>query len=56
MVPKGIKMVKAKIFILAKHFDGYPKETDLKLIEEELPPIKNGGKYLYKTINIYVLF
>nr|CAD7448958.1 unnamed protein product [Timema bartmani] len=35
-------MTKAKKFILAKHFDGEPKESDLKLVEEELPPIKDG--------------
>ncbi|CAH1111212.1 unnamed protein product [Psylliodes chrysocephalus] len=46
-------MVKAKIFILAKHFDGYPKETDLKLIEEELPPIKNG-EFLTEAVYLSV--
>nr|CAD7415442.1 unnamed protein product [Timema cristinae] len=35
-------MTKAKKFILARHFDGEPKESDLKLVEEELPPIKDG--------------
>lgn len=36
-------MVLAKKFVLAKHFEGAPKESDLQLIEEELPPIKDGG-------------
>lgn len=37
-------MVKAKKYVLDKHFDGFPKKYDLKVIEEELPPIKNGGR------------
>lgn len=36
-------MVKAKVYIFDRQFEGYPKEGDLKLIEEELPLIKNGG-------------
>lgn len=38
-------MVIARKYIIVKHFDGEPKETDLKLVEEELPPIEDGGKY-----------
>lgn len=37
-------MVKAKKFVLRKHFDGFPKPDDLELVEEELPPLKDGGK------------
>lgn len=37
------KMVKSKKFVLAKYFDGTPKESDFKLVEEELPPIKDKG-------------
>lgn len=36
------KMVKAKKFLVVKHFEGEPKPTDLQLVEEELPPIRNG--------------
>lgn len=36
-------MVKTKKFIYAKVFDGEPKETDFKLVEEELPALKDGG-------------
>lgn len=36
-------MVKTKKFIYAKVFEGEPKETDFKLIEEELPALKDGG-------------
>lgn len=34
-------MVKTKKFILAKHFVGEPKESDLKLVEEDLPALKD---------------
>jgi prostaglandin reductase 1 len=37
-------MVKTKKFIFARHFDGEPKEDDFKLVEEELPPLKEGGE------------
>ncbi|XP_029040257.1 prostaglandin reductase 1-like [Osmia bicornis bicornis] len=36
------KMVKAKKFVVVKHFQGEPKSTDLQLVEEELPPVRNG--------------
>lgn len=35
-------MVKTKKFILAKHFVGEPKADDFTLVEEELPPLKEG--------------
>lgn len=38
-------MVTSKKFVLAKQFDGPPKESDLEIVEEELPSIKDGGKY-----------
>ncbi|XP_033221911.1 prostaglandin reductase 1-like [Belonocnema kinseyi] len=41
-------MVVAKKFIIAKHFEGEPKPSDLKLVEEELPPIKDG-EILFET-------
>lgn len=34
-------MVKTKRFILAKHFVGEPKESDLQLVEEDLPALKD---------------
>ena len=43
-------MVVAKKFIIAKHFEGEPKPSDLKLVEEELPPIKDGGKFFLFTV------
>lgn len=44
------RMVTSKKFVLAKYFDGPPKESDLQLIEEELPPLKNGGKFIYLRV------
>ncbi|KAK7872299.1 hypothetical protein R5R35_002756 [Gryllus longicercus] len=35
-------MVRAKKFILVRHFDGEPKPTDFKLVTEELPALKDG--------------
>nr|CAD7458843.1 unnamed protein product [Timema tahoe] len=34
-------MTKARKFVLAKRFVGEPKESDLKLVEEELPPLRD---------------
>lgn len=34
-------MVKTKKFVLAKHFAGEVKESDLKLVEEDLPALKD---------------
>lgn len=36
-------MVKATKIILQKRFDGLPKKDDFKIVEEELPPLKDGG-------------
>lgn len=36
------KMVKAKKFVVVKHFKGEPQSDDLKLVEEELRPIRDG--------------
>lgn len=37
-------MVKARKYVLVKPFEGFPKKEDLKIVEEELPPLKDGGK------------
>lgn len=34
--------MKAKRYVLAKHFINEPQPTDLQLVEEDLPPIQNG--------------
>ena len=36
--------MKGRKWILAKHFQGSPKAGDLKLVEFDLPEIKEGGK------------
>ncbi|KAG8455041.1 hypothetical protein GDO86_001313 [Hymenochirus boettgeri] len=35
-------MVVAKSWIMVQHFEGVPKPEDFKLIERELPPLKDG--------------
>ncbi|XP_072543615.1 prostaglandin reductase 1-like isoform X2 [Salminus brasiliensis] len=35
-------MVKAKVWILRKHFNGFPKESDFEMKEETLPEVKDG--------------
>lgn len=38
------EMMRAKKYVITKHFVNNPKPTDLKLIEEELPVLQDGGK------------
>ena len=40
-------MVIAKKFILEKYFEGKPKRSDLKLVEEELPSLQDGGTHFF---------
>lgn len=35
--------VKAQKYVLSKYFQGEPKKTDFKIVEEELPALKEGG-------------
>ncbi|KAG5347573.1 PTGR1 reductase, partial [Acromyrmex charruanus] len=42
------KMVKARKYILVNYFVNEAKPTDLKLVEEELPPLQNG-EYLVEA-------
>lgn len=37
-------MIKAKVWILTKHFDGFPTDSNFELREEELLDPKNGGR------------
>ncbi|XP_060534607.1 prostaglandin reductase 1-like [Cylas formicarius] len=46
-------MVKSKVFILQKQFEGLPKPGDLKLVEEELPPLKDG-EFLVEAVYLSV--
>ena len=36
--------VKARKWVLRSQFSGQPKREDLEIVEEELPPIKDGGQ------------
>ncbi|XP_059475084.1 prostaglandin reductase 1-like [Neocloeon triangulifer] len=50
-------MVKARKWIIAKNFEGAPKESNFKLVEEELPAIKNGEillEALYFSVDPYM--
>jgi len=38
------EMVKARRYVVVNHFVNEAKPTDLKLVEEELPPLQNGGR------------
>nr|XP_060618489.1 prostaglandin reductase 1 [Anolis sagrei ordinatus]XP_060618490.1 prostaglandin reductase 1 [Anolis sagrei ordinatus] len=42
-------MVRAKTWILRKHFEGFPKHSDFELKETELPPLKDGEVLLEAT-------
>lgn len=37
-------MVKAKLFVYAKAFDGPAEVSNFKVIEEDLPELKDGGE------------
>jgi hypothetical protein len=37
-------MVKCRKWVLRSHFSGLPKREDLKIVEEELPPLKDGDE------------
>lgn len=37
-------MVVAKKYVLVKRSEGFPKPSDFKLVEEQLPPLKENGK------------
>ncbi|XP_968905.2 prostaglandin reductase 1 [Tribolium castaneum] len=53
----GVNMVKARRYIFEKQFEGLPKSTDLRLVEEELPPIKDGeflAEAVYLSVDPYM--
>lgn len=41
--------VKARRYVLRSQFSGAAKREDLEIVEEELPPLKDGGKYRWKA-------
>ena len=41
--------MKLKKWNLVKHFDGFPKDSDLQLVEEEIPELQDGGTPFFLT-------
>lgn len=39
-------MVVARKYLLVRKSEGLPKPSDFKLVEEELPPLKENGKLI----------
>ncbi|KAJ8923381.1 hypothetical protein NQ315_001939 [Exocentrus adspersus] len=51
------RCISAKAFIFEKQFDGFPKESDVKLVEEKLPPLRDGeflAEALYLSVDPYM--
>lgn len=44
-------MVLAKKYVVVSPFVGEPKESDFKIVEEELPALQENGKSVFFTIN-----
>lgn len=43
-------MVKSRVIILVKHFDGLPKLEDFRVVEEELRELEFGVKLMHKSL------
>ena len=41
---------KARKYILRSYFSGFPQRDDLEIVEEELPPIKDGGALILLSL------
>ena len=39
------KDIKCRKWTLKSHFSGLPKREDLEIVEEQLPELKDGGKW-----------
>lgn len=48
-------MVKAKVWILKKHFEGFPKESNFELKEVDLPELQDGGMNIFIYIQYFLL-
>ena len=40
-----LEKMKCRKWVLRSHFSGLPKREDLEIVEEELPPLKDGGRF-----------
>ena len=50
-------MVQAKVWILTKHFEGFPQDSNFELKVEQLPEPKDGGRQMYCLfISFFSLF
>ncbi|KAF5307609.1 hypothetical protein FQR65_LT06765 [Abscondita terminalis] len=50
-------MTKATVYLLQRYFEGIPKEDDLEIVEENLPPLKDGeflAEALYLSVDPYM--
>ncbi|KAF5307608.1 hypothetical protein FQR65_LT06764 [Abscondita terminalis] len=57
MAKSVANLIIRKKFILEKHFSGFPKKTDLRIVEEKLPQIKEGeflASALYLSVDPYM--
>ena len=36
--------MKLKKWVMVKHFEGFPKDSDFELVEEDIPELQDGGK------------
>lgn len=48
--------IRAKVFIYAHAFNGEPKISDIQLVEEDLPPLKEGEvliEAIYLSVDPY---
>lgn len=45
------KDIKCRKWTLKSHFSGLPKREDLEIVEEQLPELKDGGRYRIKKIS-----
>ena len=49
--------VKARKWVIVKHFEGTPQKSDLRIEEEELPPLKDGeflAEAVYLSVDPYM--
>ena len=50
-------MVKAQVWIKVREFSGVPTKDDFKLVEEELPALKDGGRTIpVSNVSDFVMF
>ncbi|KAI4467484.1 prostaglandin reductase [Holotrichia oblita] len=47
-------MVRAKKYIYVKEYEGMPTDENVKIVEEELPSLKNGVEAVYLSVDPYM--